>query len=216
MVESRYSHVIWDWNGTLLNDVAWCMTQINRMLHKRNKRILANVSEYHAVFGFPIIEYYKNVGFDFDEEPFEMLAREYIEMYHGEGSGCMALYENAECVLRAIQSLRIPQIILSASAQNNLEMQLNPFDIRLYFDEVLGISDIYAKSKLEIGTDYISRNNVQRGIMIGDTVHDFEVSQAMGIACILVTHGHQSREKLMACNVPVVDNLAEVLSYLAD
>jgi len=94
--KQRYSHVIWDWNGTLLNDVDWCITQINRMLAKRNKRILASVSEYHAAFCFPIMEYYRNVGFDFAEEPFEDLAQEYIEMYHGEGSENVSLHRNAE------------------------------------------------------------------------------------------------------------------------
>ena len=154
-------------------------------------------------------------GFDFDEEPFETLAQEYIAMYHGEGSDRVALYENTEHVLKTIKCLQISQIILSASAQNNLEMQLNPFDIQQYFDEILGISNIYAKSKVEIGIDYLLRNNVPKGIMIGDSVHDFEVSQAMGIDCALVAHGHQSREKLLQCNVPVFDNLEEVLSYLA-
>ena len=214
MEMQHYSHIIWDWNGTLLNDVDWCITRINRMLAKRNKRTLAGVSEYHAAFCFPIIDYYRNVGFDFDEEPFEALAQEYIAMYHGEGSNSVALYENTEHVLKAIKSLQISQIILSASAQDNLEMQMSPFDIRHYFDEILGISNIYAKSKVEIGIDYLSRNNVQRGIMIGDSVHDFEVSQAMGIDCVLVSYGHQSKEKLAQCNVPVFDNLEEVLSYL--
>ena len=216
MKKQRYSHIIWDWNGTLLNDVEWCITQINRMLYKRNKRTLANLSEYHDAFCFPIIEYYKNVGFDFNEESFEVLAQEYIEVYHSGGSGSVALYENAEYTLKTIQSFQISQIILSASAQSDLERQMNPFDIRQYFNEALGISDIYAKSKLEIGMEYLSRNHVRNGVMIGDTTHDFEVSQAMGVECILVAHGHQSKEKLMSCKVPVFDNLEEVLSYMED
>ena len=216
MKNHRYSHIIWDWNGTLLNDVDWCIKQMNRMLDKRSKRMLASVSEYHEAFGFPIVEYYKNVGFDFQEESFEALAQEYIDLYHGKGSDSVTLYKGAEYVLETIRSLQISQIILSASAQINLEMQMSPFDIKSYFGEVLGISDIYAKSKLEIGIEYISRNNAQNGIMIGDTTHDFEVSKAMGVECVLVSHGHQSKKTLVQCSVPVFDNLEEVLSYLAD
>ena len=216
MKKQRYSHILWDWNGTLLNDVDWCITRMNHMLAKRNKRILASVSEYHKAFCFPIIDYYRNVGFDFDEEPFETLAQEYMQLYHGAGSDGLALYKNAENVLSTIQTLQISQSILSASALDNLVMQLTPFNIRPYFDEVLGIYDIYAKSKLEIGLDYLSRNTVSCGILIGDTVHDFEVSQAMGIQCALVAHGHQSKEKLLTCGAPVFDNLAEVLSFLTE
>ena len=214
MKKKRYSHVIWDWNGTLLNDVDWCIKQISQMLAKRNKRILLNTSEYHAAFCFPIVDYYRNIGFDFTKEPFEFLAKEYIEMYHGEGSAGISLHSNAEYVLKALQNLQVSQSILSASAQGNLEMQLKPFKIQQYFDEVLGISDIYAKSKLEVGLDYLARNNVQNCIMIGDTVHDFEVSQAMGIDCALVANGHQSKEKLMQCDTPVFDNLNEVLYFV--
>ena len=76
---NRYSHVIWDWNGTLLNDIEWCLSIVNRMLANRDLKPLGSVSEYRNVFCFPIIEYYKNVGFDFEKEPFETLAEEYAE-----------------------------------------------------------------------------------------------------------------------------------------
>ena len=215
MNQHRYSHIIWDWNGTLLDDVNWCITLMNRMLAKRDKRVLTDVAQYHDAFCFPIFDYYKNVGFDFNEETFETLAEEYMEMYHGQGTNSITLYESTEYVLSAIHDLQIPQIILSASAQTNLDIQINPFGIRHYFDEILGISNIYAKSKLKIGLDYLSRNVVQSGILIGDTTHDFEVSQAMGIECALIAHGHQSKEKLSHCNVPVFDGLGEVLPFLA-
>ena len=210
----NYSHIIWDWNGTLLNDIDWCITQINQMLYKRNKKTLLNRSDYHAVFCFPISEYYKRVGFDFAEESFELLAKEYIDLYHGEGSDCMKLHDHAEHVLKSIQDKQISQIILSATAQDNLTMQLSSFAIRQYFDEILGISDIYAKSKIERALEYLKRNKIQKGLMIGDTVHDYEVAQAMNIECILVAHGHQSKETLLSCKVPVFDNLNEVLNYI--
>ena len=214
MPKTVYSHVIWDWNGTLLNDVDWCVAQMNHMLKKRNKKPLSNVSDYHKAFCFPIIEYYKNVGFDFAEEPFELLAKEFIELYHSAGSDDMKLHDNAEDVLKAVQDRRISQIILSATAQDNLTMQISPFGIEQYFDEILGIADIYAKSKVEMGLDYLKRNKVQSGIMIGDAFHDFEVAQAMGVECVLVTHGHQCKEELLSHNVPVFDNLNEVLQYI--
>ena len=117
-------------------------------------------------------------------------------------------------MLKSFHDNHISQTILSASAQQNLIMQLSPFGIRQYFDEILGISDIYAKSKLETGLDYLARNNVQNGVMIGDTTHDFEVSMALGIDCVLVSQGHQSKEKLRSCGVPVFNNLLEVLDFI--
>ena len=37
MPTKRYSHIFWDWNGTLLNDVDWCIARINHMLKKGTK-----------------------------------------------------------------------------------------------------------------------------------------------------------------------------------
>lgn len=213
-MSNKYSHIIWDWNGTLLDDVDWCIGRINHMLSKRNKRTLLDRSDYHAAFCFPIIEYYKNVGFDFDEEPFEQLAREYIDLYHSDTASHLGLHDQAKPVLQTICDRDLTQIILSASAQDNLLMQLQPFALEGYFAEILGISDIYAKSKVEIGLDYVKRNPELRGIMIGDTTHDFEVAQAIGVDCVLVAQGHQSRQKLESCKVPVVDNLQQVLTHV--
>ena len=116
--------------------------------------------------------------------------------------------------MKTVQDSQISQIILSATDQDNLNTQTAPFRIKQYFDEILGIADIYANSKVEIGLEYLRRNNVQNGIMIGDSIHDFEVSKAMGIKCALVAHGHQSKSTLQSYNAPILNNLNEVLDYI--
>ncbi|MDR2569759.1 MAG: HAD family hydrolase, partial [Oscillospiraceae bacterium] len=85
-----------------------------------------------------------------------------------------------------------------------------------YFDELLGLSDIYAKSKIDIGLDYLSRKNAEKAILIGDTIHDYEVASALGIDCVLIPNGHQSREMLFSCNVPILDDISFVPKYLLD
>ena len=59
----RYKHIIWDWNGTLLDDTWLCVEGINQALIKRN---LTPISEdrYREVFTFPVRDYYKKLGFD--------------------------------------------------------------------------------------------------------------------------------------------------------
>jgi len=211
---SKYSHIIWDWNGTLFNDVAWSIEVFNTMLKKRGIRTLKNVSDYHNVFCFPVIQYYKNVGLDLDSEMFEDLAAEFILLYHSGNSGNCKLFPNAETVLNAIYESGITQVVLSASEKGNLLSQIKEFDIANYFDEILGLSDIFAKSKVDIGLDYIKRKNVKDAILIGDTAHDYEVSNALGIDCILIPNGHQSKNALLSCNVPILDDISEVIEYV--
>jgi len=210
----KYSHIIWDWNGTLFDDVAWCIKVINTMLAKRKIKTLGGISDYHNAFCFPIIQYYKNIGFNLDNESFNDLAAEYIAAYHAQKSGNCALFASTHATLDAISKSGIKQIILSASEAGNLLSQISEFDIADYFGEILGISDIYANSKIDIGLDYMARSNVGNAILIGDTVHDYEVAKALEIDCALVPNGHQSKEMLMTCDAPILDDISCVVKYI--
>ena len=212
--ESKYSHIIWDWNGTLFNDIHWCIETINAMLAKRGLKTIQGVSEYHRAFCFPIRQYYQNVGFDFEEEPFEILAEEFISLYYSNKSGNCQLYPNAEAVLAAIGRSGISQVVLSASKTNHLAAQISEFGIEDHFKEILGLSDIYAKSKIDVGLDYISRTDIDRTLLIGDTKHDYEVAKALGVDCVLIPNGHQSREVLASCDVPILEEISCVIEYI--
>jgi len=212
--QNKYTHIIWDWNGTLFDDVNWCISVINSMLNKRQIKTLSSVAEYQKAFCFPIINYYRNVGFNFAEEPFEKLANEYISLYHAEKNGNCKLYKNALSVLKTLQDKQITQLLLSASETGNLISQMSEFHIQHYFDEILGLSNVYAASKIDIGYDYIIRKQVAGAVLIGDTEHDYEVANALGIDCVLISNGHQSKDKLLTCNVPVLSDISQVIEYL--
>lgn len=215
MIQKRkYSHVIWDWNGTLFDDVGWCVSVINAILHKRNLKTLDSIVAYQNVFCFPIIKYYQNIGLDLKKESFEAIAAEYIVHYHQNKSGNCSLHDKVEDTLKEIQSKKITQIILSASQIDNLLMQIGEFEISEYFDALLGISDIYANSKIQIGQDYMKNKNITNAVLIGDTLHDYEVAQALHIDCLLIAKGHQSKEILQTSKVPVLDDISSVLDYL--
>ena len=213
-VEVRYSLVIWDWNGTLFDDAAWCVRVMNRMLVKRGIPPLSGIDAYHRAFCFPVKEYYRNVGFDFSKESFADLVAEFIALYHANKTGQCRLHENTETTLKALHQRHIPQIILSASQKDNLLSQLGDFDITNYFDEILGLSDIYAKSKIDIGLDYIARKGAGRAVLIGDTGHDVEVAAALGADCLLIAGGHQSKEDLLLHGMPVLDDISQVPDYI--
>lgn len=191
--QSKYSHVIWDWNGTLFDDVVWCISRMNEMLGKRRMKLLDSILEYRRAFCFPIINYYKNVGFDLEKESFEILAEEYNSLYRSEQTGMCKLNDNAVFMLDVLHKKKITQVLLSATETSNLRSQLSNFNIIHYFDEILGLSNIYAKSKIDIGYNYMTRKNVMHAVMVGDTEHDFEVANALGIDCLLVAIGHQDK-----------------------
>lgn len=203
--------IIWDWNGTLLNDIELCVQTINEMLQKRNLQKLT-VDEYKEVFSFPVKDYYQKIGFDFNNEPFEIPAREFIDEYNCQVKGCM-LHENSVSVLNYFQSVGIRQFILSAMKQDALDQCLEQQNISHYFEHISGLDNHYAASKIENGQQLISELNLNAGelILIGDTVHDFEVARELGCQCVLIANGHQSKHILESTGVLVIDELNQLL-----
>jgi len=203
--------IIWDWNGTLLNDIECCVLTINELLERRNLPTLS-VDEYREVFSFPVKNYYQKIGFDFKIEPFEIPALEFINRFNEQVHEC-SLHEDALRVLRYFQSVGISQFMLSAMKQDVLDDCLKSQQINHFFEHVSGLDNHYADSKLENGRRLISDLNLKVAelVLIGDTVHDFEVATELGCHCILIANGHQSREILQTTGTLVIDRLRNLL-----
>jgi phosphoglycolate phosphatase len=202
--------IIWDWNGTLLNDTDICIRSINKLLHERGLPLI-NRDHYLKVFGFPIIDYYKRLGFNFEKEAFDIPANQYIQHYI-DLLPKSALHAGAEDVLHYFQSKGYKQTVLSASEQNILESSLDKFGVGTFFAEVSGLNNHYAHSKAELGKLLLLKmgTDPDKVCLIGDTVHDFDVAKEMGCHVILVANGHQHRDTLEATGALIVGELAEL------
>jgi phosphoglycolate phosphatase len=211
---SKYRHIVWDWNGTLLDDSSLCVGILNEMLARRAMPQVT-IEEYRRHFDFPVIDYYRKLGFDFEKEPYDAIAKEFIDAYDLRRFSC-SLQENAEAVVRKVASRGMKQSILSAYQQPRLEEVVEHFGMRKYFTVLSGLSDDYAHSKVESGKRLPQRLGCPASelLLIGDTTHDHEVATAMGADCILIVSGHQDRQRLERCPASVLDCLAELLSLL--
>ncbi len=208
----RIAGIIWDWNGTLLNDADLAVRTINELLDKRGLPLLT-VDGYKDVFSFPVKDYYQKIGFDFELEPFEVPASEFIVSYNSKVNNCR-LHPDSLPILDYFQSLGIRQFILSAMHQDTLDQCMTHYQIDHFFEHVSGLDNHYAASKIENGHRLISdlELNVAEMVLIGDTVHDYEVASELGCRCVLVANGHQSREVLQTTGAWVIDRLRDLLN----
>jgi len=206
----NYKHIIWDWNGTLINDARLCHRIINELLQRRDKPVVT-YKEYRDVFDFPVINFYEKIGFDFSKEPFQVPAAEYINAYNSRRFSC-SLHDGAIEALARFKNAGIVQSILSASKKSSLEEALDYYSLQSYFSNVCGLNDHYANGKLDIARDLIRSIDTGKSkiMIIGDTTHDYEVAQSLGIECVLVCGGHHSREKLNQCGARVLNSLLEI------
>ena len=209
----KYTHLIWDFNGTIFNDVEAGIISVNKMLSDRGLDVIPSVEHYRSIFDFPIEDYYRGLGFDFEREPYEVLAPIWVALYNENAENSQLCYGVIEAMSRA-RELGVEQLVLSACELQMLNHYLNKLGASQYLGEVIGLDNIHARSKIAEALEWRSRNPHARALMIGDTTHDFETAKALGADCVLFARGHQSREKLSKCGCPVIDTIPEILDYL--
>lgn len=188
-------YIFWDFNGTILDDAKLCYDILIEML-KEEERPLVTFEEYLMIFTFPIEAYY-NIVYDLKKTSFKVLAHRFIERYQPRSLQC-SLHEGVIDTIKEIDALGYNNILLSASEEKNLYEQLKHYHIEHLFDKVLGTTDIYASSKVSVGKRFMEENMIDPKdvLMIGDTLHDAEVAEALGIRIILYTKGHQHPSRL--------------------
>lgn len=209
---NRYQHIIWDWNGTLLNDVSLTVDLINEQL--TSLKISPISIETHREFlQFPLEHYYIRLGVDLKQKPFSEINREFHAEYKIRSLGC-SLHPFAHQLLADLQKAGVTQSILSAHHQTGLDEQVDHFAVRHFFDSVSGLASSPGTSKIHNGHSLMQRLTTpnDRVLMVGDTSHDYEVSVALGIDCVLIAHGHQHRSMLEAldADITVLDSLQEL------
>lgn len=209
-----YSHIIWDWNGTLLDDRDLCNETVNRLLVSRGCAPLSR-ERYYEVFGFPVENYYAAAGFDFAKDPYPVLAQEFMDMYIPASLSC-GLTPGARCALDYFRASGRAQIILTASDTDTLGRQMEKLGIADRFDAVLGQDNIYARGKTELAADWIRESGLDPKdlLMIGDTLHDAEIAGVLGCDCVLIARGHHDEKRLAAADCPVYTSLFAFLREL--
>lgn len=208
-------YVVWDWNGTLLDDVIVAMEVMNTMLKRRGLPLLEDLGRYREIFTFPVRDYYLSAGLDLERESFEELALEWTALY-GEESPRFELFPQGEEVVAELNRRGIGQLIVSASPQETLERQVREQGMGEYFQALLGLSDIYADSKAGLARRYFQEQEIDPADVwfVGDTLHDWEVAQDAGCSCVLLAQGHQSRSRLETVKTPVLDGIWQVPDFL--
>ena len=212
----KYEHIIWDWNGTLLDDVADCAAVVDNLMQKNDLGQLS-IDRYRQETCFPVINFYIALGFDFDKITFEDMANDYISQYLAKLPE-MKLHEGSSDSLSILTENGYTHSVLSAYHQQRLEEAIEHFGLTSYFSKIIGLDDYYARSKVENGKKWISELPYEpsKVLFIGDTLHDHEVAEAIGVDCVLLTSGHQNRNILSRAGCRMADSLKEITDWLLD
>ncbi len=212
----KYDALIYDWNGTLIDDVGVSHSILCELLDEyKLKRV--SVDEYRDAFTFPVIEYYKRVGFDFTKYSFDEVASKYVPLYDKHYPECK-IFDGAKEFIKEMRDSGVKQYLLSATQIDALYAQTEYFGVRDLFDKIVGTDNFHGKSKTEEALDLIEKEGLsgKKYLLIGDTEYDYEVGVKIGADVVLCDFGHRPRKALERCNVKVVSSYKELRNYLAE
>ena len=209
----KYTHLFWDFNGTILADMMAGLESTNYMLRERDLPEIDGMDAYREIFDFPIKEYYRVLGFDFEREPYEHLARLWVDIYN-ERSKEATTVEGVKETLSAVAKLGIKQVVFSATEREMLTRQLSEFGVKEFFDEIIGLDNIHAESKTHLARKWREEHPDAKILYVGDTTHDAENAKILGADCLLFTGGHQSRQRLGKCGYPLIDRIEEIIDHI--
>jgi len=205
----RVTEILWDWNGTLLDDTRAALDTLNDMLARRGAAPIA-MDFYRDHFGFPVRPFYEFIGMDIAHEDWDALAREYHEVYSRQPKG---LNEGALAALQLARARGVRQSVVSALRQDLLDADLAQFGVRDYMAYAYGTDNLDGSSKLSRAKDLMARlgnPDPQTVVIIGDAFHDKEVADALGIGCVLHSQGSHAGWRLRQ-RALVADSLVDAV-----
>lgn len=212
---TKYDFILWDWNGTLVDDLNQNFTVINNLLRKRGLSVLTK-EKYRDIFKFPIIEFYRDAGFNVCGQDYENLVSDYQTEYSKQMDS-IKLMPKAEEVLKKISGTTTNQLILSASTYRAILEQMERYNISELFTSIISLSDAYAKGKLDLARRWLDSSgaNPRRVLIIGDTLHDYEIATAMKLDCLLINNGHQDLFHVQSkYTCKCLTDILQVLDYI--
>ncbi|MBQ2651507.1 MAG: HAD family hydrolase [Clostridia bacterium] len=209
----QYTHVIWDFNGTIMDDVDIAVAAVNDMLDKRGMA-RTNRADYLQMIESPIIEYYKKI-FDLSVVSFEDIQVEFLESYNRRLPEA-GLLPGVQDTLERFSACGLHQCVISSFEQERLRRMVHDLGIGSYFDSVSGADNTRAEGKVERGLQWLRESGAdpRRVLVLGDLDHDFELASRLGADCILIAAGHQHRRALERCGCPVLDSAARLADFL--
>lgn len=211
----QYDFILFDYNGTLIDDVEMNIEIENRLLKRRNPHAFMTREMYLDFFDFPIKDFYEKAGFDFTVESYDDVCDEYKREYETALKDAK-LFDDVVPSLKRLRQNGKRLVIISAAERESLVSQTVEFGIDEYFESIFGADNLHGKSKVDTALAWLKSESADpnRVILLGDTTHDAETARQIGCECFLISRGHNSTERLLKTGCEVFGSIEETMERL--
>ena len=207
-------HIIWDFNGTLLNDTQLSLDVDNNVFEKLGIPCIT-IDDYRNNMTMPVRDFYPTVGVDYSVHSYETIARLWLDEFNQKAVG-VGLVAGALDAIRFFHGQGRSQSVLSASYEPSLRKQCEALGLTPYMADISGLEDESASKKTEIGRRQLRELGLEGRdvVLIGDMLTDVHLAEDLGADCILVSWGHNDLKRLLSSGLPVARDFGELEEIL--
>ncbi|GFH33822.1 HAD family hydrolase [Streptomyces pacificus] len=207
------AHVVWDWNGTLLDDIHTVIEATNASFAEIGLGPIS-LERYRELYCVPVPLFYERLmGRLPTDEEWAAMDAVFHRHYWGLAGACL-LTAGAADLLASRQAAGRTQSLLSLAPHEHLVPIVRRHGIEERFVRVDGrVGSSHAGKAEHMVRHVAALGNVppERIVVVGDAADDALAAAHVGAKAVLYTGGSHSRASLRSSGVPVVDSLAEAV-----
>lgn len=208
-------HLVWDWNGTVLNDFEIILRSTNASFGDHGLPAIT-ADQYRSQIKMPIRAFYADIlGREPDDQEWEALDatfHKYYVAYEREAR----LSDGLPDLFREWSGRGHSQSLLSMYHDDKLVPVVRHHGIDQYFELVQGTAPPRPARKGLHLRDHLGRLGVDpaRVVLIGDSPDDAAAAASVGARAILYSGGFAAVRSLQTAGVPIVDSLTAAVALI--
>ncbi len=202
MTAATNDAVVFDWNGTLLADIAHTFAATGEVLERLGKPRIT-MAKYRDSYSMPISDFYLKIGFSSTEiERHEHAITEIWTDHYSQAAAKVRLRRGARRVLESLKDMGHGSLLLSNHYRDDIAGHAKRLRIDGYFHNILA-NDHFKTAFRSNGKqwrleEYAKERGIGRAIVIGDSVEEVEIARNMGFVSVAITGGFCSEGRLRA------------------
>jgi phosphoglycolate phosphatase-like HAD superfamily hydrolase len=212
------THIVWDWNGTLFDDIDAVVMATNEIFDGYGMAPL-DVAALRSSYTRPIwVLYERLLGRPLLDGEWERLDTAFHDSYHRLMAEC-ALAAGAFDTLTGLAAEGHRQSLLSMWRHERLGPETVRHGIDHFFARIDGLRGGSGGAGGSKKTSLVRHlealgSDAAEVIVVGDSVDDAAAARHVGARAVLYTGGMTPRAELESVGVPVLDRLADVTRCL--
>ena len=206
------THLVWDWNGTLLDDLPIVVEAVSRSIARLGAGPI-DEDMYRNHYTRPVRAFYDSLlGRRISDEDWSRLNDDFHEAYY-ELAGGVGLAPDAMAAIDLADELGWSQSLLSMSEHTWLESIVSRLGLTPRIERVDGLKGEMGGLKAAYLEAHLRRMGVDGHsvVMIGDTPDDVAAARSVGGTPILYHGGSHHLDFLLAQGAPVAESLVEAV-----